>query len=705
MKKRRISQKDWSSVQEFIIQEKKSREKDKFRKVHEDIWREVDRQVKMEPAGVSKKDINDDGDWHNQIELGELAKASEVLSADVRRLLFPASRAWFEAHSELPSELDEETGERAPDAKMQRRIDGRVRAFMGQQHSDFGLKARVDLSVKEALHHGSLVVEVMEDHQMMVTDGAGVQSLHAPVWQPHSMWNCYPDPSPNVIGTNMIYNGSMIICDYIPMHKLKAGAKGDGWMASQISKIKIRKNKNKDVETEDVERIKYYGDIVIKRNDGDIYLPNSKVILANGIIVYYSPVDLPFPPIIYLGYERLDVSDPYYTSPIIKLSPMQKMVSRLANKYLDAVDLENEPPIVYDGSDPNFVQSGGPVIAPGEKTPTRGSAKYEVITVGNSASALQGLQLGLQQISEGSSVDSIRAGSGASVEKTKFEVSKTEQRSEIRVVDFVDKLEFGLKTFLYMQHVLNKKNVERYPFYNAEMDAPDFEWMAKKELPENIHFEIVGAKGILGEEERTSKTMAVTAFASQNPLFADLLKPVELLKEAYQDAGNKNPERFINAPDNEMEAKIQQLMQKVQEQAQQAIEQYESQIHELKKQLDIQKAVNEAKVVEAQMKSQSQIETSQFKAELQGELDVLKAQLDAAKTMNQGGGREVSFKEVGQVVASMEKLLEGQEATLNAGNKELNDRLEAMNNAISGLLEKASKKKTVKINGKTIEVE
>jgi hypothetical protein len=71
----------------------------------------------------------------------------------------------------------------------------------------------------------------------------------------------------------------MILKEYMPLYKLKeVASKGSeqGWMSSQLSKIPKRRNKNKDIETEDVELVKYFGDCVIDRNDGDIYLPNSK---------------------------------------------------------------------------------------------------------------------------------------------------------------------------------------------------------------------------------------------------------------------------------------------------------------------------------------------------------------------------------------------------------------------------------------------
>jgi hypothetical protein len=89
---------------------------------------------------------------------------------------------------------------------------------MSQQHADFGLKDRVELSIKEALHHGGFVAEIDWDTQEFVHEAVKVKSKSAPVWKPHSMWNCYPDPSPSVIGTNLFYDGSMFIESYVPRH-------------------------------------------------------------------------------------------------------------------------------------------------------------------------------------------------------------------------------------------------------------------------------------------------------------------------------------------------------------------------------------------------------------------------------------------------------------------------------------------------------
>lgn len=568
VKKHRIRKEDWTRIERYIKGELDRRQNSEYRSAHERIWREVDRQLRMEPM----QRVNERGQalppsWNSAFELGELSKTSEVIAADVRRIIFPMDRSWFEAHVELAPEVTPQ-GPR-PNAEAQKQSDGLLRSLMVQQHQDFGFKARFDLSIKEALHHGCFVAEILWQQEMMVYEGSQVGLIGSPCWIPHSMWNCYPDESPSVATTSMFYTGSMIIRKFMPRHKLEA-MRGAGWMPSQFSKIPKNEHRDGKVETKDVELLLYYGDLNVERSDGeDIYLPNSKAILANGTIVFYAANELPYPNVIYGGYERQDPRDPYFTSPLIKQSPIQKIASILANKFIDGISLKVEPPLVYDGNDPYFVQNDGPVIAPGAKTATKGSTEFKEIQIGEPKWALEGLQMALRQMQEGTGVSAVRTGLPNTDRQTATEVVKVAQGAEVRTIDFIDKLNANLRTFLYMQHELNKRELKRYSFYNSEMGTADFVRVTRKDLPENAHFDIVGAKGVLGEEQRAARTANVVAFASGNPLFAPLLNTTELLLEMFQDAGNKNPERFIrqqqpNAVPPEVAAQMQRMAQAIQ---------------------------------------------------------------------------------------------------------------------------------------------
>ena len=526
------------------------------RKKHERIWKEVDRQVSMEPLERFARDNKKQGDWRSAVELGELSRASEIVTADVRRITFPQNRSWFDPHIQMGTD----------DAKEQHRADGRLRACMTQQQIDFGFKARIDLSVKEALHHGSYVVTPEWERSVQVSDGSGVAVVSAPVWKPHSMWNCYPDPA---VGANStFYQGSMIIKQFKKLHEVKRMVSEDD-RYPYFNLNKIESTKKDDM----VELTYFYGDLVVPRSGEDLLLLNSRAILANGTIIHYMPNQNPYNSVIYNGWERLDVRDPYYVSPLVKFSADQKIGSILASRFIDGVDLATEPPGTYDGNDPDFMMNGGPDMSPGAMTPSKHGGRVDFMQVGDPSAALAGLQFIVGQIEAGTKVDRVRSGVSPGTEQTATEVVKQSQNAELSTIDFVDKHEsHGLRPFLYMAHDLNRKNLVDYKFYNQELDAPDFEVMKNSELPSSVHFEIVGSKGLLDEERRQQQTSQVAAFwLNAAP---DLLNKQELAMEMFRDAGNKNPERFLNLSDErqQMEQMFAQQMEAIVQQAEQQIQ-------------------------------------------------------------------------------------------------------------------------------------
>ena len=315
VKKRRVSTKDVDLVVAFIRQEFDNRSRNKFRKAHEVIWQEVDRQIRMEKPKAQKKEAK--GAWQSTVQLGNLADASELITADVMRLTFPSDRNWFQPHVDISDKdltnLDVETDDNQGRVKVQRITDGLMRSFMGQQHVDFGLRERVKLSVKEALHHGGFAVEVKWITMPKFAGGSEVTTLGAPGWIPHSMWNTFPDPSQSIIGTDLFYRGSMILRSYIPMFRAR---QMPGWQNTRKIPSKLNKIKSGSVEeqTEDVELKTWFGDISIPRTDGEpMFLPNRKIILANDMFVFSEVNETSYSPIIYSGWERFDDSQVLYT--------------------------------------------------------------------------------------------------------------------------------------------------------------------------------------------------------------------------------------------------------------------------------------------------------------------------------------------------------------------------------------------------------
>jgi hypothetical protein len=116
-----------------------------------------------------------------------------------------------------------------------------------------------------------------------------------------------------------------------------------------------------------------------------------------------------------------------------------------------------------------------------------------------------------------------------------------------------------------MQHELNLQRMESYSFYCQEKGLPDFLTMKKKDLPKIVHFEIVGSKGVLGEERRAQQMITTTQLWLSNPLTANLLNLPVIMIDGYEDAGVKGAEEYVR-PDSlrfrrKQQAQIQQLTQ------------------------------------------------------------------------------------------------------------------------------------------------
>lgn len=619
MVEKRLDARDFKKIESYIKEELQRRKTTEWRAKSENRWKTVDRQVAMEEmAKVNRDSSEPQEDWHSAFELGELSRASETISADVIRITFPQAPFWFEPHSEIKAELNDD-GTADTDEDLQEQVDGRLRAFMSQQHADFGLKDRVELSVKEALQHGSFVAECEWDEQEMIYEGTKTKSIGCPVWKPHSMWNCYPDQSPSVLGANMFYTGSMIVESFLPRHKaeqmVKSGA--EGYFPKQWKDVKKDEHRIKEnVVVKDVKITTYSGDIVIERSDEDMFYPNHRVLLMNGTLVFMKANDLPFSNFIYKGYEKQDVRDPYFTSPIIKMSPIQKMATVLANKYVDGIELIMEPPIVYDANDPQFALDGGPQIVPGAKVGSKSGANFKEIKIGDPNAALQGLQMVIAHMKESLG----RTGQPIGDRATAAEVDKVSQDEEVTMVRFIGRLEMALRSYLYMQHEINKVKCENYSFYDPEMDQPDFVRIKKSDIPAQVHFEVVGARGVLGERQRSQQLTQLVAFASNSPLYSGLLNPEENLKQMYQDAGVKNPERFIKGEDERVDPQLQAFQQ----QAKQIIGELQAQLQ------DAEKKAHD-KIAQIEQKGQANAEKSALlsqQTQLQHEETMQKMALD-----------------------------------------------------------------------------
>lgn len=635
-KTKRIQEKDIEQLEGWVGKEIARRQTSTHRKASERMWAEVDRQVAMEPMIRKDRDGNQvRNDWRAALELGKLSEALEIISGDVLRLTFPSPDTWFECHSKIDGGRDEKGMMMPPDAKAQTTVDNILRSMMAQQQRDAGLEDRFEASIKEALLHGSFVAVADYETRMRVDEGYKVQEDSLPVWQPHSMWNCYPDPSPSVVVGDLFYQGSMIVLSYLPRYKLERMT-GTGWMSRRYKDVpkghKFSSDDNIKEAEDEIELLCFYGDINIERAGDDLFFPNCKACFANGKLVYFAPSEFPYPPVIFRGYEKQDVRNPYFVSPLMKMSPMQKTGSVMLNRFIDAIELKNNPPGVYDETDPTFAADGGPRIEPGAMTGTRGTGRVSHFEVGDPGSALQGFRQTTDMMEAGLGVNSVRAGGVQSGAQTAFEVNKASQAANVRTLAFIRKAEAGLEAYLYMQHHLNKKYLKQYSYYNSDLDSPDYLTATKKELPEHVKFFVIGAKSVISEENRVAKTSQVTAFLLGNPLTAEKVNLDEVVKTMYQDAGISNPERLLNV-ESSMDPKVKKIMmaakQKVDE-AQQAaqgmVQKAQEEMKSLTEQLQAEKAKSAA------MASNRQLDVQKLELERQkatADVQLKQAQFDA----------------------------------------------------------------------------
>ena len=94
--RKEFDQADWLLIAEFIKNEKERRAQHPKRKEKERIWKEVDRQIRMEPLPrVTPPGAGQRADWYPELELPLQAQTLEVVQADSRRLRFPRGTAWY----------------------------------------------------------------------------------------------------------------------------------------------------------------------------------------------------------------------------------------------------------------------------------------------------------------------------------------------------------------------------------------------------------------------------------------------------------------------------------------------------------------------------------------------------------------------------------------------------------------------------------
>lgn len=535
--KRRFDARDWDYIAQFVIDEHAKRKA--ARRDREKCWKEVDRQIAMQPEISFKKLPNGKIDtkkaWMAETELPLQAQALEILTADARRMLFPDNGSWFRAHAETTDEYlqtvdfqalimgDElEVPSRINQDNADKLVEGFLMQLFRQNVKDEDFFTRIDRINAESFKYGVGVGRArMENRNLYIKTSGGVRKelRKIPVLVPCSIKNLYlDDPLPSTHSAQAL-QPAHIAEDYIKLENLHmAASRGSndpedmdgGWMPQNMKKL-VADDKGY------VTLLEMEGDIVIPRKTvRSIVIPGAIVTVAVGGAEKGGPVTncvvrfrfreyqessyLLFP------YHYEGAGDPYPTSPLMKGRPIQMMATDALNRLLDSAMLKNAPPVSYDRTDQQFAQKGGPEIYPYALWESSDPSAIKAhIEVGGDPSALVGvLTSAVNWYAELTGVLPSRIGAQTNSHTTAFAKDAELQRGAVRTVDYVRQVGNGpMLRWLNMAYCMGRDALGKRETTSFYIDAyGGYVEITKDQLPERATFEWFGSGGPAEEQQK-----------------------------------------------------------------------------------------------------------------------------------------------------------------------------------------------------------
>lgn len=553
---RRFDIRDFKTVAEEIVSlynDRKQKRKDRERH-----WKEVDRQIRMEPCRAHKMIVLPDGSpsdsinpkkaWMPESELPLQSQALEISTADARRLL--RGDPWFEAHAELTDEYLERAeglvqtedgdlvetdtppavriaGPNDPPSQIgQENANKIVSGVLNHNHRQYDYWGHLDLINAEAFKYGVGVARarmVKKPQFIHTARGVAKETVEIPMLVPRSIKNTYLDDTEaalmnegHVLGPGII-NESMRRLEDMQM-AANRGSKDPndemgGWMPEKFKGMEGDENGFLKI-------LEFEGDLVISRKVvRSVVMPGVIVTVAVGTdvkIVRFRFRQMPFSSYLTFPYNPEDLDTPYATSILMKGMFIQKSAVFALNEALIAAQLQNGPPVGWDKSDIALASSGGPVIEPYAQWPT--TEGVNVHAFGDPA-AMFNMYLGfLKQYEDLTGVTAPRLGAQTVSHTTAFAKEAEINRGTIRVVDYVDStLQGALTKWLYMEYVLTRDNWKSQSVF---LDAyQSFVTLDKGGLPEQAIFKAFGAGGPAELAQKQQQKAA----AAQQAIQMDLL--------------------------------------------------------------------------------------------------------------------------------------------------------------------------------------
>ncbi len=530
--KRRFDARDWEYIAEYVIEEYERRKNDPRRVALEKCWKDIDRQIAMEPEIAYKKLPNGEIDrkkaWMAETELPLQAQALEVLKADARRLTFPSNGAFFRAHAHVTDEYLQEVDFKSiiagddndvPSAINQDNADKLVEGYLLDLFRQVDFESRIDRINSESFKYGMGVGRGrMEAKTLYIHESRGTrkETQRIPVLVPVSIKNTYlDDPMPSMHSAQQL-GQAHIMRDWMKLENIQlAASKGTtdpddedgGWMPANLKKLKADDKGYVTV-------LEMEGDIVVPRKTTrSVVIPGAIVTVVLGgndeggnstkAVIRFRFRKTQFSSYLLFPYHYESVDDAYPTGPLMKGRPVQMLATDAINRMLDSAMLKNAPPVGYDRTDMVFAQNGGPEIYPYAQWGT--TDKVTVYNeVGGDPSALAGIfAKAVEFYAELTGVLPGRLGAQTNSHTTAFAKDAEMQRGAARTVSYVDQCGKGpMLRWLDMAYQMGRDSIKANETVSFFIEAyGGFVEVNKAQLPENVEFEWKGAAGPQDEQQ------------------------------------------------------------------------------------------------------------------------------------------------------------------------------------------------------------
>ena len=554
MAERKITNKDFAKVAEYISQEYTDRKKHRDDK--EKDWREIDRQIAMTARVPVKRDGTKNNDWMPCLELPLQANAKEVLGADARRLALPQGNDWYESIAFLSDKEMRELERKTLVAGVEGGIGGKVdqdtanlivHAVLDNFHSKYRYRGMWDRILGEGICYGTYVGRIgLQKVDIVSDDFRNVKTGKIPMIFPVSIKNVYLDDS----SQHVLHEGTMIAPSYIRTYwrrlkdlKLESQI-GNGWQ----NMSGLEEDKNGHIQLLEME-----GDFVLDRTRGeDMYLPSMKITVAmqaTSKIVRWIPMETPFRTYFSGVYQSEDAESPYGTSPLMKGMPIQENATFALNRSLAVAALQAEPPCTYNDGDNALKAAGGPDFSPGAMFPSDRPQDVREFKIGDLSAMFAMAQALLVQYEQTTQVNDPRRGGEVKSHTTALANDIQLSRGLLRTEDFIEDFEEGpLKDSLYKEYWFAKKALKDDPILLKARGTEGFISIKGSDLPEQVEFFANGSRGVLSKRERQQNMLTFTTLvANLTPLLqmeGSAPKATELLAAIAAELDIVDADRF-----------------------------------------------------------------------------------------------------------------------------------------------------------------